>query len=220
MQLYWGSGSPFAWRAMLGLVIKKQPFESTRLELSRAGLKTPEYLAINPRGKVPTLVDGDTVVTESMAILAYLDAKFPEPALFGSSPIERARVMQKISEHNAYIIDKAMPVVRMFFSGKAKDEPEALREGSDKLIEELKIHDQELASGGPWLAGEHLSAADIVMYPSWQMLRRALFKPVASQVEHGLASLSEIFPALHAWFERFDRVDGVDSTYPPHWRES
>jgi glutathione S-transferase len=50
------------------------------------GMKTPEYLAINPMGKVPTLVHGDAVVTEVAAILAYLADVFPQAGLAPRPP--------------------------------------------------------------------------------------------------------------------------------------
>ena len=83
IELYWGSGSPFAWRVMLALEVKKLPYESKLMEFSKGEHKTPAYLQLNPRGKVPTLKDGDFAVYESIAIMAYLDRKYPDPPLFG-----------------------------------------------------------------------------------------------------------------------------------------
>ena len=85
IELYWGSGSPFAWRVMLTLEVKKLAYESKLLEFSKGEHKTPAYLRLNPRGKVPTLKDGDFAVYESIAIMAYLDRKYPEPPLFGKT---------------------------------------------------------------------------------------------------------------------------------------
>jgi glutathione S-transferase len=64
------SGSPFAWRVQLALEVKGVPYVTRILERSKGEHRAPEYLAINPRGRVPTLRDGDTVVCESIAILA------------------------------------------------------------------------------------------------------------------------------------------------------
>jgi len=75
IELYWGSGSPFAWRVMLTLEVKGLAYESKLLESSKGEYKTPAYLRLNPRGKVPTLKDGDFVLYESLAIMSYLDRK-------------------------------------------------------------------------------------------------------------------------------------------------
>ncbi len=54
----------------------------------KASARRPPTLELNPRGKVPTLKDGDFAVYESIAIMAYLDRKYTEPPLFGETPEE------------------------------------------------------------------------------------------------------------------------------------
>ena len=54
------------------------PFESVTIKLPEGAGQTPEYLAINPTGKIPALVDGDFVLTESVAIVLYLAEKYPQ----------------------------------------------------------------------------------------------------------------------------------------------
>jgi glutathione S-transferase len=63
-------------------------------------LKTPEFLALNPRGLVPTLVDGETVIYESLAILMYLEDKYPHSPLLPADPAGRARVYMRMQEAN------------------------------------------------------------------------------------------------------------------------
>jgi glutathione S-transferase len=57
------------------------PFEAVTVDLMRGEHRKPEYLAVNPAGKLPTLVDGDLVLTESVAIVLYLADKYPEKRL-------------------------------------------------------------------------------------------------------------------------------------------
>ena len=80
IELYWGSGSPFAWRVMLMLEVKRLPYHSKLLEFSKDEHKAPAYLKLNPRGKVPTLKDGDYVLYESLAIMSYLDRQISNSA--------------------------------------------------------------------------------------------------------------------------------------------
>lgn len=68
--LYWTSGSPPAWRVMLALAIKGVPFNSRRLDTDTKDNRAPSYLALNPKGQVLTLVRGDVVIRESLAIRA------------------------------------------------------------------------------------------------------------------------------------------------------
>jgi glutathione S-transferase len=67
-----------------------QPYETVRLD--RAALKAPEYLALNPNGAVPLLVDGDFVLTQNIAILCYLAERAPAAGLFGTDARGRAEV--------------------------------------------------------------------------------------------------------------------------------
>src|SRR5512138_4014731 len=102
LEIYWGAGSPFAWRVMLAAELKRIPYESKLLEFSKAQNKTPEFLAMNPRGKVPVIRDGDFVLAESMAILAYLDRKHPEPPLLGRTAEEAGRIWETVFELESY----------------------------------------------------------------------------------------------------------------------
>src|SRR5678815_3853312 len=98
IELYWGSGSPFAWRVMLTLEVKGLAYESKLLEFSKGDHKTAAYLQLNPRGKVPTLKDGGFVLTESFAIMSYLDRKYPDPLLFGTTPEENGLIWRSLAE--------------------------------------------------------------------------------------------------------------------------
>ena len=73
VEIYWISGSPFAWRVLLTAEVKGIPYEGKLLEASKGELKTPEFLAINPLGRVPALRDGNFTLHESLAIMVYLD---------------------------------------------------------------------------------------------------------------------------------------------------
>lgn len=83
-ELLWISGCPNAWCAMLGMEIKGLAYDSRRLESNMH--KGLTYHALDPRGKVPVLKDGDKNIYESIAILAYLERKHPEAPLFGINP--------------------------------------------------------------------------------------------------------------------------------------
>jgi glutathione S-transferase len=67
------------------------PFESIRIDLRVNEQRSAEYLKINPAAKLPALVDGDLVLTESVAIVLYLAEKYPEKLLLPASPDERAQ---------------------------------------------------------------------------------------------------------------------------------
>lgn len=75
--LYYGSGSPYAWRVQLALEHKALPYERKVLSFSAGDTRKPDFLALNPRHRVPVLVDADFVLYESNAIVEYLDEAYP-----------------------------------------------------------------------------------------------------------------------------------------------
>ena len=75
--LYYGSGSPYAWRVQLALEHKALPYERKMLSFADKDTRKPEFLALNPRHRVPTITDGDFTLYESNAIVEYLDDAYP-----------------------------------------------------------------------------------------------------------------------------------------------
>jgi glutathione S-transferase len=217
IELYWGSGSPFAWRVMLTLEVKGLAYESKLLEFSKGEHKTPAYLQLNPRGKVPTLKDGDFVVYESLAMMAYLDRKYPEPLIFGKTPEEAALIWQDVCECESYLVSAGDKVVRPMFFGKGLDQVEQIQQAAQTIREELKSLDERLARS-TWLVGGQISAADISLFPLVQLFLRAASKDAARPFNLGLLPLSQGFPNLARWVERIEALPNYQRTYPPHWR--
>ena len=88
IELYWGSGSPFGLAGDADIEVERLKYESKLLEFSKGEHQSPAYLQLNPRGKVPSLKDGDFVLYESLAIMNYLDRKCADPPLFGQTAEE------------------------------------------------------------------------------------------------------------------------------------
>ena len=77
--------------------------------------------------------------------------------------------------------------------------------------------DQAL-SNAPCLAGDDITAADIVALPNIQILRRVAVRPEAIEMRLGLEDIGVRLPALGAWVSRMETMRGYDAAYPPHWR--
>ena len=217
IELYWGSGSPFAWRVMLTLEVKGLAYESKLLEFSKGEHKTPAYLQLNPRGKVPTLKDNGFVVYESLAMMSYLDRKYPTPPLFGATAEETALIWQAISECESYLTSAGDKVVRPLFFGKGLDKVDEIQQAAETIRHELEILDQRLASAN-WLVGNAISAADIAIFPLIQLILRAAGKEAAKPFNLAWLPLVTYYPNVAKWVGRIEALPNYQRTYPPHWR--
>src|SRR6185369_12282445 len=98
--LYYGSGSPYAWLVQLALEHKALPYERKVLSFANNETRTPEFIALNPRHRVPTIIDGDFTLYESGAIVEYLDEAYPAQGrpLFPGDVKNRALVRRLMCE--------------------------------------------------------------------------------------------------------------------------
>ena len=92
MKLYTYFRSSAAFRVRIALNLKQLEYQSAFVNLPEAEQRKAEYLAINPQGFVPLLEDGTSRLTQSLAIIEYLDETFPEPPLLPQDAAARARV--------------------------------------------------------------------------------------------------------------------------------
>jgi glutathione S-transferase len=215
--LYFISGSPPCWTVMLALEFKQLEYRQKRLDNAKREQKSTAYLAINSRGQVPTLVDDDVTVSETLAILCYLDARYPSPPLFGEHAIETARVWQIICEVDGNLREPVGDISRPLFRGKAEQFVEQITKASTSVRAELG-HLEDRLSSTPWLAGDMLGAADLITYPVVMQLSRALARDEAVPLELAIYPLGDHFPNLNAWDKRLAAMPGFANAYPPHWK--
>ena len=217
--VYWGSGSPYVWRVLLGLEVKQIPYERKRLSFSEQDLKSAEFLAINPRGKVPAIKEGAFTLHESVAILRYLEDKEPQPSLFGKTAEERGSIWCAIMECVSYVEPATGNFTAPIFFGQ-------LDEKRDKAIKARQATEKEFATINSsltertYLVNDSLSAADIVLYPFIKFTARAAGKENSDEVSGTLRNIDEHYKALSDWCRRIEAIPGYDKTYPPHWKES
>ena len=140
--------------------------EIVNIDLMQGEHKTPEYRAIAPNSRIPALqLDDGTVVMESTAICRYLESLYPEPNLFGESPMEIASIeMWQCRVHNELMIPLAMGF-RHLHPAMAKMETQNKEYGETQKnigMKSLKYFNGVLAES-KFIAGDRYTFADIQM---------------------------------------------------------
>ena len=219
IEIFYVSGSPFSWRVLLTAEIKGIAYQPKLLSLSKHEHRTPEFLRLNPRGRTPLLRDGDFVVTESLAMMVYLDSLSGTNPLFGSEPKETARIWEAVSQI-VFDLEKAglqfaEPVL---FGSPSAGSAEPMKKGAEKLGGELKLLEERLARHS-FLVGNAVTAADIAAFPLVMFMARAAGKDMARDLDLGILPLARHFPGIAGWIKRFEAMPFYDKVYPPHWRE-
>ena len=178
MDFYYGRMSGNSARAALGLAEAGAPYLPRLLDTSRGEHQTPAYLAVNPMGKIPSLVDGETRLWESNAINWYAAEKFPQSRLLPSSAGGRASVQRWLFFQAAHVSPACVPVFRATHRRvqefwKTKGDPQAAQTGLKELARYLPVLEAALA-GGEWLEGQ-FSLADIAYLPHLALIEEGGF---------------------------------------------
>ena len=210
---YFGSGSPYAWKVWLALEHKALPYDARRMQFDNGDLKTPAFLAINPRGQVPTLVDDGFAMYESSAMLEYLEDKYPTNGapLWPADAKLRAIARRRAAEILSHIDPLNGEIFGMVFgAGDQGVDVKAVNKWKIAMAAQLAIADSWLEQD--YLAGPTLSATDFTLYPYVAFLGRI----DSRKPEYQLLSL--VPTKLTAWMKRIEALPYFDKTYPPHWR--
>jgi len=155
MKLYWSPRSR-SFTALWLLEETGHPYERVLTDISTGAQKTPEFLAVNPMGKVPALGDGDVAIAESAAICAYVAERFPDAKL--APPLgdpRRAKYLQWLF-FGPSCIEPAL--IQIFTKLEVRSSTAAW--GSATQV--FDVLDKALEKG-PWILGNDFSAADIVI---------------------------------------------------------
>lgn len=163
IKLYDHPESQFSYKVRLLLSILEIPYEKIKVDLKSGEQKKDSFLALNPNGKVPTLVDGELVVWESNAILLYLGKKYSGGVLSPRRFQEETVLMQWLM-FEATTLGRFMGMSRFlnFFASPEKRNPEELAKSHESVLKALKVVDHQL-SKTDFLIG-NLSIADIAIY--------------------------------------------------------
>ncbi len=182
--------SGHAHRAELFLSLLGLPYETVEVDLVQRAQKRPEFLALNPFGKVPVIEDDGTVVADSHAILVYLALRYdPAGRWLPREPLAAARVQHWLALSAGPLVNGAANARWTALTGKPV--PQATLDTALELLGQMEQHLQER----DWLVGEHATIADV-----------ALYSYTAHVPEGGVAL--EPYPAVRAWLARVEALPG------------
>jgi glutathione S-transferase len=204
MKLYMNPLSPNVRRVRLTAAVLELDLEEKRLDFTKGEHKNPEYLALNPNGAVPTLVDGDLVLTESRAIMQYLASKKPESGLFPQG--EQARA--DITRWQFWDASHFSPPLGTLAFEKMIKPMFGMGEPDQHKIDEALMNFRrfgavlnERLEGKQYVVGNALTIADLTIACSLMY---------AKQTDVPLGD----FPNIKAWFSRISDLSAWQKTNP------
>jgi|SRR5580700_4499334 glutathione S-transferase len=197
MRLYHNPISPNVRRVRLTAAVLGLELEEKMLDFARGEHKNPEYLALNPNGAVPTLVDGDFVLTESRAIMQYLASKKPESGLLPRDEAARADVTRwqfwDAAHFSPHIGSIAFERLIKAMMGLGDPDTRKIEEALAGFRRFGAVLDKRL-DGKSYVVGNQLTLADLTLASSLMY---------AKQAEIPVAEL----PHVQAWFSRISALD-------------
>ena len=174
MKLHGYFRSSAAWRVWIALNLKGVDVEHVSHHLRHGEQRNPAYLTLNPQGLVPTLeLDDGTVLTQSLAIIEWLDETYPEPALLPNDALERAKVraFAQAIACDTHPVQNLKVLNRLRALGH--DGEVALAWAADVNVDGLSACEQLATnSPGPFCFGAKPSLADICLVPQLGNARR------------------------------------------------
>lgn len=168
IKLYDFKSSPNCQRVKVVLAEKNLAHEIVPIDLRKQEQKTPEYLKMNPYGKVPVLTDDDTVLYESCVINEYLEEKYPNPPLLPKDPGKKAKARILIDYGMAHF-DSPYQKLRMELMKDPKEQSQPIIDGAKKELSKLLQRFEEELDDQQYLVGD-FSLVDADLIPRFTRL--------------------------------------------------
>lgn len=136
------------------------------VKLNHDTVKSEDYLKVNPLGTVPAIVDGDTVISQNLAVQTYIDASYPDANIFGSdkSPAGKAGVMHWLSFINSDLHKAYMPIFapQKFVADNEKELADLKQHAKENVVKLYGYPNEQLGKQD-YLANEK-TTADLYLY--------------------------------------------------------
>jgi glutathione S-transferase len=162
IKLYDFKSSPNCQRVKVVLAEKNLPYDIVPIDLTKKEQKTPEYLKMNPYGKVPVLTDDSTVLYESLIINEYLEEKYPNPALLPKDPAKKAKARILVDYGMAHF-DGPYQKLRMELMKDKKEQSQPIIDGAKADLKKLLQRFEDELGDQQYLLGDFsLTDADLI----------------------------------------------------------
>ena len=204
MKLYTYFRSSAAYRARIALNVKGLPYKSVAVDLRPAtsAQRRPDFLAVNPQGLVPVLEDGGVTISQSLALIEYLEEAYPEPPLLPRTPLERARVRAMALTVACDIHPLNNTRVLSFLRAPLGHDEEAVNTWYRHWIAEglrsLESAAKQLTGDGRHMFGRAVTLADVCIVPQMYNARRFHCDLEPYPTLRGICAYLESVPAFAA----------------------
>jgi glutathione S-transferase len=168
IKLYDFKSSPNCQRVKIVLAEKNLPYEIVPIDLRAQEQKTPDYLKLNPYGKVPVLTDDDTVLYESCIINEYLEEKYPNPPLMPKQPGKKAKARILVDYGMAHF-DAPYQKLRMELMKDPKEQNQEVINGAKNELKKLLQRFETEIGDNQYLVGD-FSLVDADLLPRFTRL--------------------------------------------------
>ena len=155
LKLYYSPGA-CALASHIGFEEAEADYEAVRIDLKAGEQKSPEYLAVNPAGVTPALMTDRGVITENVAILAFLAQTFPNADLV---PIDDPFAFARFNAFNGWLGSSLHPAMGQLLFSRPPLEGEAREAARKTVLDKLTLAETHLVEG-PWVFGEMWTLSD------------------------------------------------------------
>jgi maleylacetoacetate isomerase len=202
MKLYTFFRSSAAFRVRIALNLKGLQYESAPKHFARNEHRTQEYLALNPQGLIPALAVDGVVLSQSLAIVEYLNDRHPQPPLLPADPLDRARVRSMALAIACEIHPLNNLRVLNYLRSDLKQDDEGVGTWYRHWVSEgfggLEQQAREFSAGGRYCFGDAVSLADVCLVPQMFNARRFNADLTPFPTLTGISAHLESLPAFAA----------------------
>ena len=194
LKFYYHPLSPISRRVWLALLEKKIPFEPILVDLRGGEQNKPEFLALNPFHHVPVIIDDGFKLIESLAILEYLELKYPQPSLSmqtSAESIAQSKMIQMVT------VNELVPKFLVFANAEVQPVSEDTLAQTENIFRFLA----EQLGESTYFGGDRLNLADIIVGATVPLLYR-------------LGVSLQLYPNLDRWQKQITEREAWQMTNP------